>query len=146
MVEIAVLWAETRMGELLEEIPMKRDKESSNKRTSLLSLPPGITHKQSFYAQKLANAREKYYGSLKEQAEKYSINYKSIQAYQLVAKAYEISTRIDTLSFNHHQIAAAEDDRLEWLEKAETEIPNAKNFRISPFANNEALQNEVNHE
>ncbi len=29
--------------------------------------------------------------------------------------------RIDTLSFNHHQIAAPLEDRLEWLKKAEKE-------------------------
>jgi hypothetical protein len=54
----AVLWAEAKLGELLKAIEPKRDKQSSTQRTSLSSLPEGITKKQSHEAQQLANNPE----------------------------------------------------------------------------------------
>ena len=36
-----------------------------------------------------------------------------------VAGRYELVTRVTTLSFKHHQIAAPLEDRLEWLKRAE---------------------------
>lgn len=69
----------------------------------------------------LANAREKSYGSLKVLAEKYGKRMGSIAECQRVSKAYEVSMRIESLSFNHHQIAAALPDRMTWLRRAEKE-------------------------
>ena len=54
----ALLYAEAKLGELLKEIKPKRDKESSTQRTSLPSLPDGITKKQSHFAQTLADHKE----------------------------------------------------------------------------------------
>jgi N6-adenosine-specific RNA methylase IME4 len=54
-VATAVLYAEVKLGELLKGIEPKRDKQSSTQRTSLPSLPDGITKKQSHYAQELAD-------------------------------------------------------------------------------------------
>jgi hypothetical protein len=54
----ALLWAEAKLGELLKEIEPKRDKQSSTQRTSLSSLPNGITHKQSHFAQTLADHKD----------------------------------------------------------------------------------------
>lgn len=50
---IALLWAEARLGELLKTNPpgFQRGKSGQIKQNPL---PPGITHKQSFYAQRLA--------------------------------------------------------------------------------------------
>jgi DNA modification methylase len=93
--------------------PTEKSYEEAFRRLSLIETA------QSWWWGDLANAREKHYGSLKELAEKYEKNYGSVRECQRVSKAYELSMRIDTLSFNHHQIAAAEDDRLEWLAKAE---------------------------
>lgn len=53
---IILLMAEAKLGELLDKIP---DKYSTNFRGGkLVSLPSGITHKQSFYAQQLATHPE----------------------------------------------------------------------------------------
>ncbi|HUV59424.1 MAG TPA: hypothetical protein VMW09_04855 [Desulfatiglandales bacterium] len=49
-----ILDAEVRLGELLEKITPKRDKQSSTQRTSLPSLPPNIDKRQSHYAQQIA--------------------------------------------------------------------------------------------
>ena len=67
----------------------------------------------------LANAREKHYGSLKELAERYGKDYGALAECQRVARAYEGSMRIETLTFYHHQIAAPLENRLEWLKRAE---------------------------
>lgn len=50
----ALLDAESKMGELLKEIPNKKATSGSGSR----SLPEGITHKQSHYCQTLANNKE----------------------------------------------------------------------------------------
>jgi len=157
MNEITVLWAETRMGELLP--PPKFRRGNLGQIIAEPTLPSGITKKQSFYAQKLAKEqldqlmREKYgqpkpgfrtdikplsdsdkgwsqaktaetlnisEGLVSEDidlAEKYEKNYGALRECQRVSKAYELSSRLDTLGFKHHQIAAAEDDRLKWLAK-----------------------------
>jgi len=46
----ALLWAESRMGELL-----KTSRSGSFRKGGEKELPDGITHKQSHYAQQLAN-------------------------------------------------------------------------------------------
>ncbi|KKL88099.1 hypothetical protein LCGC14_1928150, partial [marine sediment metagenome] len=66
----------------------------------------------------LCNAQEHYYGYVKDFCIKYERNYNSIRQYQWVCKAYELSMRIDSLSFNHHMIAAPLDSKIEWLEQA----------------------------
>jgi hypothetical protein len=91
-------------------------------------------------------AIEKTYGSLKELVEKYDIPIGTLDTYKWVASQYEIPNRLGSLTYKHHQIAAAEDDRLEWLAKAETEISNRQILPFSFSANNEVLQKEVNHE
>lgn len=50
----AVIYAEAKLGELLAAIPPKRGKQSSPKRTSLPSLPPGVSKRASHQAQTLA--------------------------------------------------------------------------------------------
>lgn len=67
----------------------------------------------------LADGREKHYGSLAEMADRLEIDYGALAVYQSVAKAYELLTRVKSLTFKHYQIAAPLDDRLEWLKKAE---------------------------
>jgi len=44
-----------KLGDLLAAIEPKRDKESSSKRTSLASLPPGISKKESHQAQTITH-------------------------------------------------------------------------------------------
>jgi hypothetical protein len=53
-----LLDAEVKLGEMLKRIEPKRDKQGSNQRTSLPSLPPGINKKQSHEAQKLSKNPE----------------------------------------------------------------------------------------
>lgn len=53
-----LLYAEARLGEMLKNIPLKRSKEGSSKGTSLHSLPPNITKKESHFAQKLNKNKE----------------------------------------------------------------------------------------
>jgi hypothetical protein len=110
--------SEARLGELLKDYPSHIGSKIG-KRGTEKSLPEGITHKQSHYAQKLAKAREKTYGSLKEQAEKLDLDYGNIRKCASICKRYELLHRSNSLGFKHHQIAAAEEDRLEWLAKAE---------------------------
>lgn len=74
---------------------------------------------QSWWWGDLANAREKDYGSLKEMADRLEIDYSALRVYQSVSSKYELLTRVNTLTFKHHQIAAPLEDRLEWLKKAE---------------------------
>jgi hypothetical protein len=75
-----------------------------------------IESAQSWWWGNLALARERDYGSLKELAERLNINYHSLHNYQTVAKAYPtLDMRMSSVSFNHHQIAAPLEDRLEWL-------------------------------
>jgi hypothetical protein len=57
-------------------------------------------------------------------AEKAGVNYGTARTYGSVARAYELSTRIDNLTFDHHRVAMAvetAEERLEWLRRAETE-------------------------
>jgi hypothetical protein len=57
----AILWAEAKLGELLKRTVKPRGeklKGSSTKRTTLPSLPPGITKKESHEAQTLAKHPE----------------------------------------------------------------------------------------
>jgi hypothetical protein len=68
MAEI-LLDAEAKLGKLLKKIPPKRDKQSSSNRTSLPSLPPGITKKESHKAQTIAS-NPKIIEQVKEKAEK----------------------------------------------------------------------------
>ena len=80
----------------------------------------------------LAIGRESSYGSLKEMADRLGINYKSLQNYQTVAKSYpELSMRMDSLTFFHHQIASPLEDRLEWLSKADEFNWSAKELKLS---------------
>ena len=52
---IAVVYAEAKLGELLEKIPKKYDKLGNTQKTHLPSLPKGIDKKISHEAQTLAN-------------------------------------------------------------------------------------------
>lgn len=56
--------------------------------------------------------------TLKEWAEKYDKNYGALRVCKHVADTYEVLNRFNTLGFRYHQIAAPEDDRLEWLARA----------------------------
>ena len=78
-----------------------------------------IESAQSWWWGDLAISREKHYGSLTELAGRLEIDYGALAVYQSVAKAYELLTRVKSLTFKHHQIAAPLDDRLEWLKRAE---------------------------
>ena len=53
-----LLDAEAKLGEMLESVPKKREKQGSSQRTSLPSLPSGITKKDSHYAQELARNKD----------------------------------------------------------------------------------------
>lgn len=125
---VAVLWAEVRMGELLEQIPKKgKTKEYSSDGGTIPTLPSGITKKQSFYAQQLFRNEKIKGGSnqattLPSLCKRYKLlhrsnslekNYGSIHVCQYVAEQYKVVNRFTTLGFRHHQIAAAEEDRLE---------------------------------
>lgn len=92
----------------------------------------------------LANAREKAYGSLKEMADKLEIPYDSLVLYQWVAQQYEVMTRVITLSFKHHRIAAPLEDRLEWLKKAGKEGWKKETYEIAVelYLAREILSNE----
>jgi hypothetical protein len=75
------------------------------------------------------------YGSLKELAERYGKDYNSLHVCQYVSSRYEVVTRITTLGWAHHRIAAPLEDRLEWLKRAEenhwTAAELAKQIRLS---------------
>ena len=49
--------AEAKLGGMLKGIEKKRKKQSSTQRTSLHSLPKGITKKESYYAQTIAEVK-----------------------------------------------------------------------------------------
>ncbi|MCD6299709.1 MAG: hypothetical protein J7L78_00845 [Dehalococcoidales bacterium] len=51
-------------------------------------------------------------------ADRLEIDYNALHVYQYVSSRYEHVTRVTSLSFKHHQIAAPLEDRLEWLKKA----------------------------
>jgi hypothetical protein len=84
-----------------------------------------IESAQSWWWGDLANAREGdypedpesnfKYGSLKEIAERYGKDYHSLGVCQHVASRYQVLSRLKTLGFKHHLIAAPLDNRLEWL-------------------------------
>jgi len=57
--------------------------------------------------------------TLEKFAETVGENFNSLQEYRKVARAYELSSRMDNLSFKHHQVLAAREDRQDWLAKAE---------------------------
>lgn len=109
--------------------PTEKDYKEAFRRLSLFDTA------SSWWWGDLANAREKTYGSLKKLAEKYGKSYGAIRECQRVAGAYKLSMRIDSLSFNHHQIAVALPDRLKWLAKANKEgwstAELAKQIRLS---------------
>lgn len=86
---------------------------------------------QSWWWGDLATAREKHYGSLTELAEKYGKDYGALRDYQTIASRYELSTRVDSLSFKHHQIAAPLEDRLDWLKKAEENEWSARDLELA---------------
>jgi len=79
-------------------------------------------------------AYEGHYGAIAEIAEGSGFQYQTIANDKWVASRYEVSLRKETLSWNHHMIAAPLDDRLEWLKKAEvgwSAAELAKQIRLS---------------
>ncbi len=94
----------------------KPTEEEYNEAFRRLSL---IETAQSWWYGDLANAREKYYGSLKEVAERHGKDYNSLHVCQYVASRYELVSRLTTLGFKYHQIAAPLEDRLDWLKRAQ---------------------------
>ena len=67
----------------------------------------------------LALSYEGHYGAIVEIAEESVFQYQTIANDKWVASRYEVSLRKETLSWNHHMIAAPLDDRLEWVKRAE---------------------------
>jgi N6-adenosine-specific RNA methylase IME4 len=65
------------------------------------------------------------YGERAEQAavlaEENGLKLRTVQEYGYVASRYEITSRLENLSWLHHQRAASQKDRLKWLERAEKE-------------------------
>lgn len=64
------------------------------------------------------------WGEGEETAEKFGWNYDTVRTYGSVARAFQLSIRIDNLTFRHHRLAMAESDqrkRLVWLRRAEKE-------------------------
>lgn len=55
-----VIYAEARLGELLRDNKPLRDKESYSKKTSLPSLPPGISKQFSHQAQTIAKKADAF--------------------------------------------------------------------------------------
>ena len=110
----------------------------------ILSLMDGAS---SWWWGDLAVSREKTYGSLKALAEKHDKRYASIHAYQTVASAYKADIRISTLSFKHHQVAAAEPDRIDWLEKAQengwTAAELKKQIRLSKVERSRSSEDNI---
>jgi hypothetical protein len=47
------------------------------------------------------------YGEKKAACERAGLNYKTARAYGNVASKYEVSRRLDTLRFDHHQVVEA---------------------------------------
>jgi len=110
--------------------PTEKDYEEAFRRLSLFETAQG------WWWGDLANAREKSYGSLKALAEKYGKNYGALRVCQRVSKAFEeVLTRVNNLTFKHHQIAAALPDRMKWLRRAEkdgwTTAELAKQIRLA---------------
>jgi len=99
-------------GVVINGKPLQVDYDKALQRLSL------IESASSWWWGDIANGRERDYGSLKELAGKYGVDYGALREYQRVASKYELSMRIDSLSFNHHQIVASLENRLEWLNKA----------------------------
>ena len=67
----------------------------------------------------LSLAYEGHYGAIVEIAGESPFDVGTIYQDKWVAGRYEPYTRVQTLSFVHHRIAAPLDDRLEWLRKAQ---------------------------
>lgn len=54
-------------------------------------------------------------------ADAIGVEYDTLRRYRDVARAYESANRFANLSWSHHLVAAAQEDRLEWLKAAEEE-------------------------
>lgn len=81
----AVIHAKAKLGELLAAIPPKRDKQGSSKRTSLPSLPSGISKRTSHQAQAIAANPEKVEAAISQVVRKDDIPTPSI-VYKLIKK------------------------------------------------------------
>jgi N6-adenosine-specific RNA methylase IME4 len=74
---------------------------------------------------------DRQYGDGESIAEAVGLNYATVRSYASVARAYELSSRLDNLSFSHHQEAAnapTEERRL-WLDRAEAEAWSCNQLR-----------------
>lgn len=72
-----------------------------------------------------AYGSDRGYGDGEALAAEVGIDYKTARDYGVVARAYEMSTRVDILTFKHYRLVARRDDRLEWLAMAERIDPGA---------------------
>jgi N6-adenosine-specific RNA methylase IME4 len=84
---------------------------------------------------------ERKYGDGEEIAEKIGMNYGTITTYASVAKAFEISTRVENLTFDHHRAAMSSDEsgRTYWLKRAAEENWSSNQLRAA-IAQGVALQ------
>lgn len=84
---------------------------------------------------------ERTYGEGREIAEQIGVDYGTIRTYGSVARAYELSNRLDNLSFTHHFRAMAVDStkgRMKWLRRAEKEGWSASELK-SAIAQQQAI-------
>jgi len=68
-----------------------------------------------------AYGAERGYGDGAELAAAVGVDYGTVRVYATVARAYELSTRVNNLSFKHHRLVAGREDRGAWLERAGAE-------------------------
>lgn len=94
----------------------KPPKEEYSTAFQRLELIEGAIH---WWYGDLALSYEGHYGAIVGIAEESGFQYQTIANDKWVASRYEVSLRKETLSWNHHMIAAPLDDRLEWVKRAE---------------------------
>jgi len=108
-----------------------RGKPSSDEYNEAFNRLKFVENATSWWWGDLASARERDYGSLKELSDNLGVDYNTLRTYQWVVEQYEVSIRIDTLSFIHHRIAAPLRDRLKWLVRAKENNWSPKELKLA---------------
>lgn len=98
----ALLYAEAKLGQLLKEMTEGKPKHHPSVSGSVVSLPEGITHKQSHFAQTLASHPEEIEEAIREARENEDI------PFVLSTSGIFISTEL----YLNLQVSTREDKRL----------------------------------
>ncbi|MFP3975668.1 MAG: MT-A70 family methyltransferase, partial [Dehalococcoidia bacterium] len=79
----------------------------------------------------LCLAYEGQYGAISQIADRSAFDVQTIYDDKWVASRYELSSRDESLSFKHHRIAAPNEDRLEWLNRAKDNNWSARDLELA---------------